>query len=137
MKVKLIISLMVLGLMALSPVWSSASARQEKEKKTTTKGKAASVRTLTGCVQKGDEPKEYVLAAKDGSTWDIDSETVKIDPHVGHTVTVTGKVQLALLHGAKEAVKEGAKDIGLTKKANERGHLEITKLTMVSPGCTK
>ena len=123
-----------LALLLLVP----AAGAQEKEKKpATTKGKTASVRTLTGCVQKGDDPKEYVLAAKDGSTWDIDSETVKIDAHVGHTVTITGKVQLALLHGAKEALKEGTKDIGLTKKANEHGHLAVTKLTMVSPGCTK
>jgi hypothetical protein len=69
---------------------------------------AKTVRTLTGCLQQGDDANEFVLTAKDGSRWELRSESVKMAPHVGHTVTITGTAGCAhaKAHEMKEEVKE-------------------------------
>jgi hypothetical protein len=96
-------------------------------------------RTLTGCLQKGDEAKEYVLMAKDGSTWDLRSDTVDLARHVGHTVTITGTASTvhAKAHEMKEGAKEEMHEHGMAKSDTEHGHLKATKLTMVSDTCQK
>src|SRR6266496_3643138 len=94
-------------------------------------------RTLTGCLQKGDEANEYVLTAKDGSTWELRNDTVDLASHVGHTVTITGTASRAhaKAHEMKEGAKEEMSEHGLTKHAKEHGHLTARKLTMVSDTC--
>src|SRR5258707_12539976 len=46
--------------------------------------------TVTGCLQKGDSPDEFEIEGKNGKGWELRSKTVKLDEHVGHTVTITG-----------------------------------------------
>ena len=87
-------------------------------------------RTLTGCLQKGDEANEFHLAAKDGGKWDLKSDNVKLADHVGHTVKVVGVVDNATAHGMKEDVKTG-----VDKKAAETGNITVTDLSMVSESC--
>lgn len=104
----------------------------------TTTGKSEATRTLTGCVRReADDAHEINLLATDGSVWDLSSDTVKLDPHVGHIVTVTGKVRHAALHGLKEEIKEEAKEHGLTKRSTEHGDLSVSSLAMVSVSCQK
>jgi len=103
----------------------------------TTKTTHKKTRTLTGCLQKGESANEYNLAAKDGGTWEIKSDSVKLDEHVGHTVKVTGVVPNAMAHGMKEDTKEEMKEHGMDKSATEHGHLTVTDLTMVSDTCSK
>jgi hypothetical protein len=79
----------------------------------TTKTTHKKTRTLTGCLQKGDDANEYKLTATKGATWEIKSDTVKLEDHVAHTVTVTGVVSNATLHGAKEDAKAEAKEHGV------------------------
>ena len=38
----------------------------------------ANVRTLTGCLQKGDSANEYSLAGQNGSTWELKSDTIDL-----------------------------------------------------------
>jgi hypothetical protein len=92
-------------------------------------------RTLTGCLQKSGDGDEYRLTARDGGTWEIKSDTVKLGEHVGHTVRITGVVSNATLHGAKEDAKDEAKEHGVAKNSTEHGHLTVTNLSMVSEGC--
>lgn len=94
-------------------------------------------RTLTGCLQKGDGANEYALTAKDGSTWELRSDKVKLASHVGHTVTIIGTASRAhaKAHEMKEGVKEEAQEHGIVKDAREHGHLKVTKLKMVSGTC--
>src|SRR5581483_7737157 len=63
-------------------------------------------RTLTGCLQKGGDANEYNLTAKGGGTWEIKSDSVQLDEHVGHMVKIVGVVSNATAHGMKEDVKE-------------------------------
>ncbi len=97
------------------------------------------VRLITGCLQNGDEANEYVLTAKDGSTWDLRSDSVDLAPHVGHTVTITGTASRvhAKAHEMKEETKEEMHEHGMAKSDTEHGHLKVTKLTMVSTTCNR
>ena len=98
------------------------------------------VRTITGCLTKAKGGDEYLLAGKNGSTWEVHSKdssdsNVSLADHVGHTVTATGVVSHAKLHNLKEDAKETAKDTGATKEDKEHGHLTITSIKMVSESC--
>ena len=92
-------------------------------------------RTLTGCLQKGDDANEYRLTTAKGSTWELKSNGHRLSNHVGHTVTITGVVSNAEVHGAKEDAKAEAKEHGMDKDSTEHGHLKVTNLKMVSDSC--
>jgi hypothetical protein len=125
MKTKLVLSFLALSSLAILPSMSLA-AQDGSEKK------SDSVRTLTGCLSSGDKSGEYDLVAEDGSTWELHSKTAKLADHVGHTVTVSGRVWHAGMHGAKEKAKEEA-----NPNANEHGHLNVTDVSMVSESCKR
>jgi hypothetical protein len=92
-------------------------------------------RTLTGCLQKADDAQEYNLTTKDGGTWEVKSDSVKLAPHVGHTMTMTGVVSNATLHGVKEDAKSEAKEHAVDKDSTEHGHMTVTNVKMVSDSC--
>jgi hypothetical protein len=102
----------------------------------TTKTTHKKTRTITGCLQKGEDANEYSFTAKDGGTWEIKSDSVKLDEHLGHTVKITGVVENATAHGMKEDTKKEMKEHGMDTHA-ERGHMTVTNLTMVSDTCQK
>lgn len=121
-----------LGLILLGLTASAASAQD-----TASKSKAE-VRSITGCLSKGDSADEYLLTANDGSTWEVHSNTaVSLGEHVGHTVTLKGVVANAKAHNMKEDAKTAATDAGVKKTDNEHGHLKVTSLKMVSESCSK
>ena len=128
MKTKIAAVALGLGLFVVS----SATLFAQDEQKTTHK----KVRTLSGCLQKGDSDKEYKLTDAKGNNWEIKSDAVALGEHVGHTVKVTGVVSNAMAHGAKEDAKEKAAEHGVGDAA-EHGHMEVTGLKMVSEGCSK
>jgi hypothetical protein len=125
----------VTGLIALFMFAGAAGLATAQD---TTKTTHKKTRTLTGCLQKGEDANEYnFIAAKDGGTWEIKSDSVKLDEHVGHTVKITGVVVNATAHGMKEDAKEEMKEHGMDKHTAERGHMTVTHLTMVSDTCQK
>jgi len=127
MKVKVAIALLTLLLFA-----GTAGRATAQDTPSTTHNKT---RTLTGCLQKGDDANEYRLTTAKGSTWELKSNGHKLSNHVGHTVTITGVVSNAELHGAKEDAKSEAKEHGMDKESTEHGHLKVTNLKMVSDSC--
>ena len=126
MKVKIVA--MALGLFVVS----ASTLLAQDEQKTTHK----KVRTLSGCLQKGDGDKEYKLTDAKGDNWEIKSDAVALDRHLGHTVRLTGVVSNAAVHGAKEDAKEKASEHGVGDSA-EHGHMTVTGLKMVSESCSK
>jgi hypothetical protein len=68
---------------------------------------------------------------------EVKSDSVKLAPHVGHTVTVTGVVSNAELHGTKEDIKGEAKEHGVDKGSTEHGHMTVTNVKMISESCEK
>ena len=95
----------------------------------------ADVRDITGCLAKGEDANEFLLTGTDGSTWEVRSSKVSLADHVGHTVTATGVVSNATMHNMKEDAKDAVKDSGMTKSADEHGHLKVTAVKMVSDSC--
>jgi len=110
----------------------------------------AKVRTVTGCLTKAPGGDEYLLAARNGSTWEVHSNDnakdnnndnsaynrVSLSDHVGQTVTATGVVSHSKIHNMKEDVKDTATATGVKKDNREHGHLVVTSLKMVSVSCS-
>ncbi len=103
--------------------------KQDKKPVTHTK-------TVSGCLQKGDEPGEFSITGADGKTWGLRSSTVKLEQHVGHQVTVTGSAHReSKAHEKAEERKEGQMKNAAGKE--EFGDLQVTNLKMVSETCNK
>ena len=128
MKLKIVMAVLALFVFA-----GATGLAADQDKKTTHK----KTRTLTGCLAKSDDANEYNLKTGKGGTWEVKSDSVDLAPHVGHTVTVTGVVSNAAMHGMKEDAKDEAKEHGMDKKGTEHGHLTATAVKMVSDSCKK
>jgi hypothetical protein len=63
---------------------------------------------------------------------EIQSQAVKALTHVGHTVSVSGKVWHPDVHGRERKNKEA-----ISPDAKEHGHLDATSVKMVSEPCGK
>ena len=89
--------------------------------------------TVTGCLQKGDAAGEYSMIAPDGKTWDLHSTNIKLDSHLGHTVTVTGP----RTHESKAQERAEEKREGVVKATSKEKYadLRVTSLKMVSETC--
>lgn len=122
MKTKLTLSVLMVAGLGIAPILGAQESANED--------KSADMRSVTGCLSKGDSAGEYAITGADGSTWELKSNTVKLSSHVGHTVTVSGKVWHPDMHGAKEKAKGAVDD-----NAKEHGHLNVTKMSMVSDSC--
>jgi hypothetical protein len=129
MKIKIVMAFLALFMFA----GTAGLATAQDTTKTTHK----KTRTLSGCLQKGDDANEYKLTTAKGATWEIKSDTLKLGDHVGHTVTITGVVSNATMHGMKEDAKAEAKEHGVDKDSTEHGHMTVTNLKMVSDTCSK
>jgi cytoskeletal protein RodZ len=112
------------------------SAMTPSSNGTATSDKSSDVRTVTGCLRAGDNSKEYELRGSDGSSWELKSDAVDMASHVGHTVTVTGAIRNADMHGMKEDAKKAGAEHGMGS-GNEHGHMTVTDLKMVSESCTR
>lgn len=127
MKSKLALSLMAACSLSLMPALSYAGPKGQGEEKS---DRSEKVRTITGCLEKqGDD---YELRSDNGSTWELKGDSVNLADHVGQTVRVTGTVNHAKMHGAKEKAKEETQD-----NPNEHGHLTVTNMRTVSHSCNK
>lgn len=129
MKIKIAIA--VIALIMFAGIAGLASPQD------TTKTTHKKTRTLTGCLQKGDDANEYLLTTTRGGTWEIKSDSVNLGGHVGHKVAITGVVSNATMHGVKEDVKDKAKEHGMDKNSTEHGHMTVTDLKMVSHRCSQ
>jgi hypothetical protein len=124
MKIKVSISVLCMALVAFAAFSGPAQAKSKSD-----------IRTITGCLSKGDSAKEFLLTGSDGSTWEVRSSKVPLASHVGHTVSATGVVSNATMHNMKEDTKDMAKDSGMKKSNAEHGHMKVTDVKMVSESC--
>jgi hypothetical protein len=105
---------------------TKAAPKENQEKS------ASQTKTVTGCLQKGDEPDEFSITGEDSKSWDLRSSTVKLADHVGHKVTVTGSLTR---ESKAEEKKEGQVEKAAGKE--ELGELRVISLKMVSKSCAK
>ena len=87
--------------------------------------------SVTGCLVKGDEPKEVWLAEKDGRIYGLESSKIELNAHLGHKVIVRGYV---LPEGKEEAGEEAQKQNKTGKR--ETADFHVLKLKMISTTCT-
>ena len=91
---------------------------------------AAGKTTVTGCLQKGDEPGEYSITGEDGKTYGLRSKAVNLSQHLGHKVTFTGTLRAESAEKEKGEAEEHEK-----REAAEAGDIRVTSLKMVSDTC--
>lgn len=133
---------LILGLMLISCCAASSFAQDKPQDKPKSKTK-----TVTGCLSKGDSPGEYKLTAKDGSSWELSSNSeamsnetagksnVNLAEHVGHTVTATGIVEKAKTEMKEE--KHEAKEGGMKHEhGGEPRELKVISIKHVSDSCS-
>jgi hypothetical protein len=122
-------TILFLSLCPLALGAQGSSAQRPQEKKAEQK---PATETVTGCLQKSNEPGEFSITGEDGKTWGLYSTSVKLDKHLGHTVTVTGS---RTYEPKAEEKKEGQVERASSKQ--EYADLEVTTLKMVSETCSK
>ena len=88
--------------------------------------------SLTGCLVKGDEPREVWLAQKDGRIYGLESSKIELSEHLGHKVIVTGYV---LPEGKEEPGDETRKENKAGKR--ETADFRVLTLKMISTTCTQ
>ena len=86
--------------------------------------------SVTGCLVKGDEPKEVWLAEKDGTIYGLKSSKIKLNAHLGHKVSVWGYV---LAEGKDEVGEEEQKQNKTGKR--ETADFRVLTLKMISATC--
>jgi len=119
MKRDFILTLAACFALATCVVAFAASAQQSAKK--------AASKTVSGCLQKGDEADEFSLTGDDGKRYDLRSSAVKLGEHVGHKVTVTGSFKPEGQEKDEDEAKEGGK--------KEAGDIQVKSLKMVSSSC--
>jgi hypothetical protein len=97
-------------------------------------GDKGSPKTVTGCLQKGDEPVGFFIMDADGTHWELyPADKVSLADHVGHTITVTGSI-------AKRSEAQEKKSQPYEKKETGTGghhDLKVSDVKMVSDSCNK
>jgi hypothetical protein len=88
--------------------------------------------SITGCLVRGDEPKEVWLAEKDGTIYGLESSKIELIAHLGHKVIVRGYV----LPEGKEQPGEEADKQNKTRKG-ETADFRVLTLKMISTTCTQ
>jgi len=88
--------------------------------------------SVTGCLVRGDEPREVWLAQKDGRIYGLESSKIELNAHLGHKVIVTGYV---LPEGKEEPGDETHKQNKASKR--ETADFRVLTLKMISTSCTQ
>ena len=121
----------ILGLILLAGAVSAGAAAKKS-------GHSGGGMSLTGCLQKGDEPNTFLLTNVTGSKadkWELVGApaSLKMADHVGHKVEVMGHTVGAGAAAKKEAGKKPTKG----EKAEEAGehHLQVRSLKHIAPTC--
>jgi lipid-binding SYLF domain-containing protein len=122
-------------LAAIRGAKAQAVAEGKGEAKSEVKSEAKENVTVTGCLQQGGDAGEFSIIARDGKTWELHSTSIKLDNHLGHTVTVTGP----RTHESKAQEQAEEKREGVVKASSkeEYANLAVTSLKMVSETCNK
>ena len=113
---------------------AQAVAEGKAEDKSEARAEAKENVTVTGCLQRDDDAGEFSIIARDGKTWELHSTSIKLDNHLGHTVTVTG-ARAPVSPKAHEKAEEKREGVVKASSKEEYADLGVTSLKMVSETC--
>ena len=105
------------GILAISMIAFPAIAFAQDNGQDTTDLKT---HTATGCLQRSAATNSYTMTDENGKLWNLRSNTVSFDAHVGHTVTVSGTIP---------------KESKNSTDTSPQNNLLVTKLDMVRDSC--
>lgn len=88
--------------------------------------------SLTGCLVKGDEPREVWLAETNGTIYWLETSKIEVNAYLGHKVIVTGH----LLPEGKEKADEEEKKQNKTSK-RETADFRVLTLKVIKANCTQ
>jgi hypothetical protein len=113
--------------------------------------------TVTGCVSAGKKEGTYKLTGDDGTTYILRSRSANLADHVGHEVTVSGRIMTgqpgkaangsdSVAPGSDKQQSQNPTDTTSPPPANDatnsasasgtmKNHLMVHSLTMVSDSC--
>jgi hypothetical protein len=74
--------------------------------------------SITGCLQNGAQADQYELVAENGKKYEVTGSSVPLKDHVGHKVTVKGKL------------------MGGSTSSSTPEQLEASSIKMISTSCT-
>lgn len=95
-------------------------------------GDKAAAKTVTGCLQKGVESEGLFIISAQGKHWELYPDSgVSLAEHVGHKVTVTGKV----VHRSAEMEKVSQPSEKKEMKDMKHADLQVSSMKMVSESC--
>ncbi|HEY4879703.1 MAG TPA: hypothetical protein VIH97_11300 [Candidatus Acidoferrales bacterium] len=134
-------------LLAASLVPATLPAQSQDDKPATTSSATNPATTsVTGCVAAGKKAGTYKLTADDGTVYMLRSKSTNLGEHVGHTVTVSGRVMSGANGSATPSNSANSSDAtgadqnsaganGAAAGGAMKNHLMVHKLTMVSESC--
>ncbi len=145
MSMKHVVGILAVGTLAFGGVQLGAAQYGDAGKtKATSAAKPAAAKaggshTMTGCLAKGTEPNTFMLTKIEGSgPKEVEligiPATLKLDPHVGHKVAITGttvgeKAAARMESGMKKPAK------GEMKEQAGEHHMTPTALKMIANSC--
>src|SRR5450755_211687 len=94
----------------------------------------AHTKSVTGCLQAGDQPGQFSLTGVDGKVWALRSDAVKLNAHLGHEITATGYARETKRQENAEN-KDGQVEQAATRE--DYGDLRVASVKMVSDNCSK
>ncbi len=86
-------------------------------------------KTVTGCLQNGDEVNKFSITGEDGKMYGLRNSTVDLSQHVGHKVTISGTL--------KPEKKEGESQEYSPKRSAEVGDIRVSSIKMIGQNCNK
>jgi hypothetical protein len=113
-------------------VFASALSRRTGFAQTQSGKEPPKAVSVTGCLVKGDEPKDVWLAEKGGTIYGLESSAIDLNAHLGHKVVVTGYI---LPEGKEESGSETHKESKASKR--ETADLRVLTLKMIGRTCTQ
>ncbi len=127
----------MLGMAAVLAVGAGAA-----EKAAHAGHKASSMKSLTGCLEKGDEANTFKLTHVTGEgDWELVGApaSLKMSDHVGHKIEVSGMAVSAAAAEKAEHMGGEKKEAKGEKKEmkSEKGehHLKVSAMKHISPTC--
>lgn len=99
-----------------------------------TTGKTPGTMTLSGCLQKANVKDRFGITGHDGKVYSLRSSSIKLADHVGHTVTVTGRLKRDPARNDYDFEgSEVNEEYG--KKVLDPVDFEVTRLKAVGASC--
>ena len=119
--------LLLLSVLLLGATWAVAQSYPSETSKTTGTG---SETTVQGCLSSSGG--NYMLTAKNGTSYQLSGDTAKLSEHVGHEVKITGTISSASASpssGTRSSKAQGE------QSASGEQTLEVSSLKHVSKTC--